>query len=85
MTLEKVRQIFVDQDPAGFIYQGEDEDIYDKVAESTYNFLSICDVNQLTSHTLATRIQYLLVADSFHIMVRFDECERLANVVLRIS
>lgn len=87
MTFEEIQQIFIDRDPWGYICQGKDDDIYDdiydKVAQSTYNFLSICNINRLTSDVLAKRIHYLLLAASFYTMVHFEECEILAAVILR--
>ena len=83
MFLDEIREIFAKQDPAGFISQGKDDDIYDRIADSIHKFLDMCNVKLLQSHTLAARIQYLFLAEFFHVMLDFEECENLATIILR--
>jgi len=82
MSFEEIRQIFIDQDPWELICQDEYDDIYDKVAQSTYNFLSICNLNRLTTHVLAEHIHYLLLAGTVYNITHFKECDILATTIL---
>jgi len=82
MSFEEIRQSFINRDPWGLICQGKDDEIYDKVAQSTYNFLNICNLNRLTSQVLAEHIHYLLIAGSCYTIPRFEECKILADIIL---